>query len=198
MNPRKNTIDDVLKRLVICEPSTMPTGCWEWPGARANGYGRVGFGGKCAVVHRLVYVHFVGPVPDGLELDHLCRNRCCANFEHLEAVTGRMNKLRGVSPSAQCARKTHCSRGHEFSPENTRVTPLGKRSCRKCHVIHNTANRKRKWKPPPPRQPKTHCPHGHELSGDNLINDVVGGHPARRCRTCRREQARRSEARRQS
>src|SRR5438445_4296974 len=86
-NKRTHTIQDLLLRLVICEPTTLPTGCWEWPGGLIRGYGQSGQTSPRGLVHRVVYEHFRGPVPEGLELDHLCRNRKCANFEHLEPVT---------------------------------------------------------------------------------------------------------------
>src|SRR5207248_9136559 len=96
VSPRRNTIAGIIRQLVICEPTTLPTGCWEWPGILNNdGYGRISFQGRKKSVHAVVYEHFLGPVTEGLELDHLCQNPCCANFEHLEPVTHRINVLRG-------------------------------------------------------------------------------------------------------
>lgn len=72
------------------------TGCWVWLGPfNRNGYGRAWFEGAREMVHRLVYRLLVGPIPDGLVLDHLCRERCCANPAHMEPVTVRENTLRG-------------------------------------------------------------------------------------------------------
>lgn len=108
--------------------------CWLWTGAlNGHGYGVIKTN-KERRVHRFVYETLVGPVPEGLELDHLCRVRRCCNPTHLEPVTHAENVLRGVSPMAQQARQTHCIRGHEFTPENTYLRPdrFG-RQCRTCN-----------------------------------------------------------------
>lgn len=107
--------------------------CWVWQGRlAANGYGRVVPDGRDRVVHRVVYELLVGPVAEGLTLDHLCRNRACVNPAHLEPVTNRENILRGESPTATNARKTHCIHGHEFTEENTYMD-RGRRMCRTCN-----------------------------------------------------------------
>jgi hypothetical protein len=79
-----------------------------------------------------LWEHLVGPVPDGLELDHLCRNPGCVNPDHLEPVTHKENMLRGFNPSATNARKTHCHKGHFFDAENTYIATTGARRCRTC------------------------------------------------------------------
>ena len=106
-------------------------GCWIWQLARGgDGYGWAGR----ELAHVALFEQVVGPVPDGLQLDHLCRKRLCVNPAHLEPVTRRENILRGESPSAQNARKTHCHRGHPFDEANTgRWDPRG-RACRACHA----------------------------------------------------------------
>jgi hypothetical protein len=127
---RPNTICDILERLVICEPTTLKTGCWEYPGCKSGGgYAQVLYGGgrQRPYVHRLVYEHFVGPVPEGLETDHLCRNRSCANFEHLEMVTRQENNRRRKFVIA-----THCPAGHEKTEDNILYTKLGHRICKIC------------------------------------------------------------------
>lgn len=117
-----------------------PSKCWEWDGEKnERGYGRASIDGKTRPAHRAVYEHLRGPVPEGLVLDHLCRNRLCVNPDHLEPVTNTTNIMRGVGVGAQNASKTHCINGHEFTPENTRlnkpVHPNGDptRTCRQCH-----------------------------------------------------------------
>ena len=90
--------------------------CWSWLGARSQtGYGRFWVDGKTVKAHRWAYEHLVGPIPDGLTIDHLCRVRSCVNPAHLEPVSNRVNVLRGDAPAARNARKTHCVRGHEFT-----------------------------------------------------------------------------------
>lgn len=110
-------------------------GCHEWMAYRGeNGYGRFYVDGRGALAHRWAYEYFIGPIPPGLQIDHLCKNRSCVNPEHLEAVTGSVNVRR--SSNAEAARRrakatTHCPRGHEYTPENTYQTSGG-RACRIC------------------------------------------------------------------
>ena len=108
------------------------------------GYGHVKADGKDWKVHRLMWTLLVGPIPDGMTLDHLCRNRACWWSDHLEPVTQGENVLRGFNPPALHARKTHCPQGHEYNVENTRVRPSGKRSCIPCDRASATAFRARR------------------------------------------------------
>ena len=109
--------------------------CWVWTGGlNGVGYGQFYVGGPGtgkAYAHRWSYEFHIGPIPDGLHLDHLCRNRACVNPWHLEPVSVRENLLRGEGPSALHAVKTHCPAGHPYSGENLRVTN-GARHCREC------------------------------------------------------------------
>ena len=110
-----------------------PDLCWEWMGAQTPlGYGRFRAFRRSVLAHRFAYELLVGPIPSGLELDHLCCNPSCVRPDHLDPVTHHENILRGRSPAAQHARKTHCKRGHEFTPENTYFRSNGNRRCRFC------------------------------------------------------------------
>ena len=108
-------------------------GCWEWVGHRNNkGYGVWGVFKHPYLAHRRMYERVRGTIPEGLQLDHLCRNKPCVNPDHLEAVTARENTLRGNSMAARWARRTHCERGHQFTPENV-YRNTGARKCKVCH-----------------------------------------------------------------
>jgi hypothetical protein len=114
----------------------LVTGCWEWQG----GHNQYGYGcfalthEKNALAHRYAYETFVEPIPDGLQIDHLCRNRNCVNPRHMEPVGLRENLVRGER-SNQYKGRTHCRAGHEYTPENTRINPHGIRLCRTCHRL---------------------------------------------------------------
>lgn len=107
--------------------------CWLWTGCKTGaGYGQLTHRGQSGLrAHRVTYEALVGPIPAGLVLDHLCRNRACVNPYHLEPVPQRVNVLRGESSAARNARKTHCPRGHEYDNSNTRIY-AGRRYCRAC------------------------------------------------------------------
>lgn len=110
-------------------------GCWNWNGyIDRDGYGRFSVNGKQDTVHRISFAAFGGIIPQGLQLDHLCRNRRCCNPKHLEPVTKKENTLRGTSFSAVNARKTHCDHGHAFDDRNTYRHGGRRRQCRKCNA----------------------------------------------------------------
>ena len=123
-----------------------PGGCWEWIGGKVQGgYGvlpmntaadRAAHSSRLA--HRISYEIHVGPIPDGLTIDHLCGNPSCVNPAHLEPVTMRENIRR-----ATFANKTHCANGHEYTPENTYVMPSGYRDCRRCIYLRSRARHNR-------------------------------------------------------
>lgn len=111
--------------------------CWLWPTRAQRGYGTVSVAGRIRPAHVAFYELSVGPVAEGLELDHLCRNHACVNPKHLEAVTHQVNVLRGTSPAAKHAQATHCPAGHPYSPENTSYFDGGRRRCRECLRARN-------------------------------------------------------------
>lgn len=124
-----------------------PDDCWVWQAyVLPNGYGLFTFShrgaGRNKYAHRFAYELMVGPIPDGLELDHLCRNRPCVRPSHLEAVTHIVNIGRGLK-----AAKTHCVNGHLFDLFNTHYVykPRNGRVCRTCVRVHKRAQRLR-WR----------------------------------------------------
>lgn len=122
--------------------------CWVWLGKPANtGYGQIGFGypnRKVRNAHRVIYELLVGEIPDGKQLDHLCRNRLCVNPEHLEPVTQKENLLRGDTIPAKNKAKTHCVRGHKLSGDNIRT--YGKRGGRQCKPCMNIRKKESRQK----------------------------------------------------
>lgn len=128
-----------------------PLGCWLWTGSlTGEGYGSFSGPGRVNVLaHRFSWSLHGGPLIEGQVLDHLCRVRHCVNPDHLESVSDRVNVLRGIGPTAINARKTHCKRGHEFTPENTKTyyEPSAggfRRRCTACRSEWERAKRRRK------------------------------------------------------
>lgn len=131
MNERALKLPDNIRSRIQVLPASGS--CWIWTGQRNMGqYGTLYWDRKQRVASRLIYELLVGPVPDGLELDHLCRVRHCVNPDHLEPVTRRENVMRGIGVTSMNARKTHCMHGHEFTTENTYLDRKGQRSCKTC------------------------------------------------------------------
>lgn len=145
------TKDQALRILSKVHIRTDPSACWTWLGSKTpSGYGQMMVGSKNCRAHRLVYEILEAPIPLGLVLDHLCLNPSCVNPRHLEPVTIGENVRRGAHTVCGInARKTHCKRGHEFTPENTfrlRVTarnPGGGRMCRACKAAKDLVYSKR-------------------------------------------------------
>ncbi|MDE2097003.1 MAG: HNH endonuclease [Patescibacteria group bacterium] len=126
------------------------SGCWLWTAAlQSNGYGYTRDSSGMRLAHRAVYTALRGPIPAGLDLDHLCRVRCCVNPAHLEPVTRQVNLLRGT-PGAWMKRvaasRNACAAGHEYTPENTRMR--GKtRLCRICERAHGRRHDAKRRRP---------------------------------------------------
>ena len=182
-------------------------GCWLWTASLNNGgYGQFfprGAPKRSVGAHRYAYEHIVGPIPEGLDLDHLCRVRRCCNPAHLEPVTRQENLRRGDKKP----RVANCRKGHPLSGDNVWVRPSdGARICKTCTYAYKRryrsdpdklANlraadaaakrakrtRERGGRPAQPNADKTHCPQGHPYEGDNLFIDASG---TRRCRACQR------------
>ena len=113
--------------------------CWLWIGAiNPNGYGRFQYNGSIGYAHRWAYEQAHGPIPDGMDIDHLCRVRHCVNPDHMEAVSRRKNILRGEHPSAKLHRNNMCKHGHVRNSDNAYINSHGWWICRVCR-----RNRKR-------------------------------------------------------
>lgn len=116
--------------------------CWVWEGFKNDeGYGRIKYRKKSYLTHRLSYILCLGPIQEGLQIDHLCRNTGCCNPEHIEAVTPKVNANRSRADEAareRCRKITHCKNGHLYTEENTYISPkYGSRSCKICRAAAN-------------------------------------------------------------
>lgn len=146
-------IKERFERQYIADPNS---GCWLWTGElHYKGYGRLRVGrkrardavanGKSAFAHRLSYEMYIGPIPDGLVIDHKCRQRCCVNPWHLEPVTNQENCKRG-NTGKHLSERTHCPKGHPYSGDNlyiyTRKSGSKNRMCRTCLRISNSRDTK--------------------------------------------------------
>lgn len=112
----------------IAEPFDVHNDCWIWTAAKdKDGYGRFQVGYRCTNAHRVAYELFVGPIPEGHHVDHMCKNKSCVRPDHLQVLTHFENSGQGRRD------KTHCPYGHEYSESNT-YRHIGRRHCKTCHV----------------------------------------------------------------
>lgn len=132
---RADPITRFLPKVKWSENRHEGTRCLEWTAAHhPEGYGRFGVpGGVVVMAHRWLYERWTGPIPDGLVLDHLCRNPPCVNPHHLEPVTPLENLARGVDPNAPRRAAESCKHGHAFDDANT-YWHGGRRQCRRCNA----------------------------------------------------------------
>ncbi len=164
----------------VIEPTE--TGCWQWRGASGHdGYGVVNLTVEYKrrqqfKAHRVAYELLVGPIPEGLTIDHLCRNTGCVNPEHMEPVTAAENARRVH------AGRTHCKNGHPLEGENLSKYKTAKSVRRVCRQCHREAQlvRYHEQKQLKGRQLKTHCLRGHELTEENVIRRGRSRH----CKPC--------------
>lgn len=129
--PRGRPSRDPPDKRFMAKVSVVDGECWEWTAyIDRKGYGVFGIDSRNLVkAHRYSYELHVGPIPHGMQLDHLCRVRHCVNPAHLEPVTNRENVIRGNNAREMAST---CSRGHRFDASNTYINPRGNRECRAC------------------------------------------------------------------
>lgn len=133
--PAKKSLADTIYDLSVPEPNS---GCWLWLGGLTDdGYGSC----RSTTAHRISYQAFVGPIPDGLEIDHKCRVRCCVNPAHIEPVTHQINVDRRLPYTRANSFKTHCKHGHPLSGGNLVIEIWKGRPARKCRACKNARQR---------------------------------------------------------
>lgn len=142
--PKDQRVRPALRERILAKVAVDSRGCWRWQGFLNNkGYGQVRGQSGTQMVHVATYEEWIGPIPDGLTVDHLCRVRDCCNPKHLEPVTHQVNLLRGDTVTARHAAKTHCPQGHPYSGVNLiirqRAPGRTGRECRACRDQRNRA-----------------------------------------------------------
>lgn len=132
----------LLRFTEVESPDGFDQPCWQWDVLGSEGYGSF-HDGRPGLAHRWSYEHHVGPIPAGLVIDHLCRNRGCVNPAHLEPVTDRVNSLRGARGTVVAHLQNKCTKGHRFTPENTKWQYRNGRRQRACRECIRTRRRAR-------------------------------------------------------
>lgn len=173
--------------------------CWMWkPTPSTGGYGQFYLDGKMRLAHRASYEIFVGPIPDGLTIDHLCTVRACVRPQHLEAISLAENLRRAKAwengAAAQRA-KTHCAQGHPFAGDNLRIAGDGRRVCRAC-AREQMARRRERLRAESPivaKPPREWCANGHSWAEFGVVRN---GRQV--CRQCERDKCRRSREKRKA
>lgn len=134
-----------IERLAFYTHPEPNTGCWIWiANSNKGGYGLVSYKGNIRLAHRVSYELHKGPIPEGLVIDHLCRNPFCINPDHLEPVTSKVNNQRSpISITSINSSKTHCDAGHILTDENVYRYPNGRRECRICSRVYKARYKKR-------------------------------------------------------
>ncbi len=141
MGRRRQTIESVLSKV------TMKDGCWSSSGSHTkDGYANIGWQGRTQPLARVLYEHFIGPIPVGLELDHKCNkgHLGCCNPYHCKPETKYDNMIRGNGFSARNKRKTHCNKGHLLTGSNLKYELNGARRCKECACARSREYRARR------------------------------------------------------
>ncbi|QHF97916.1 HNH endonuclease [Streptomyces sp. NHF165] len=166
MAPPRSPADRFRTKVDTSGPISLVRGvlgpCHQWTGStNAGGYGTF-WAGRTVKAHRFAYERVLGPIPDGLDVDHLCRNRACVRPSHLRAVTHRENILASANHVARRARVTACPAGHAYDEANTYRAPNGTRKCRACKRDRTRAlraeQRDAQLAPVEPIRPRTTTP----------------------------------------
>lgn len=138
------TVISKTSKRILDNKKVDSAGCWKWQLSTVRGYGQISISGRMKKAHRVSYEEFVGPILDGLQIDHLCGVTDCVNPDHLEAVTPRENVMRSNNPAALNHKKERCKRGHRLEPIWNATYKKWHRRCTVCHNAKNAEGRIRR------------------------------------------------------
>jgi hypothetical protein len=182
--PSERDLDRFWDKVNKQGPEWGGSACWMWTACLnrkdGRGYGLFGAFGTQFLAHRFAYEALVGPIPEGMTIDHLCRNRRCVNPAHLEPVTNEENLRRSPLVNAQ---KTHCKSGHELTPDNIRPNGRG-RQCIRCARERYARQREELGRGPAYKE-RTHCPQGHPYDERNTLYRSNGDRACSACNAAR-------------